>query len=76
MCVIRNLAVSMSQDHCSVIQNGEIRVMGLISEDAIAGRMEICYSGWWRAVCADDWDLRDAAVACRQMLNLPQSGKS
>ena len=56
-----------------MIQNGEIRVMGLNNEDVIAGRMEVCYIGWWMAVCADDWDLRDAAVVCRQKLNL-QSG--
>ena len=49
-------------------------MIGLTDEDAIAGRVEYCYDEEWRAVCADDWDLNDAEVVCRQVLNLPQSG--
>ena len=66
----------MSQfESCEERRNGEIRVIGLnINEDVIAGRMELCYNRWWRAVCAGQWDSNDAAVACRQILNLPQPG--
>ena len=51
-----------------------MRVIGLTNEDVIAGCVELCYEGLWRAVCAVGWDMSDADVACRQMLNLPQSG--
>ena len=68
-------AVSTSQeDTCTAAEEGDIRVIGQTNEDVIAGRVELCYEGLWRAVCAGGWGISDAKVVCRQMLNLPQSG--
>ena len=65
----------MSQeDHCAIANEGDIKVIGLTTKDLIAGYVELCYQGVWRAVCDYGWDLNDTKVVCRQLLNLPQSG--
>lgn len=32
-----------------------------------SGRVEAFYSGQWRTVCAENWDVNDASVVCRQV---------
>ena len=47
------------------MKNYAVRLAG--SPSSIAGRVEIFRVGQWGTICNDEWDLRDAAVVCRQL---------
>ncbi|XP_028408889.1 scavenger receptor cysteine-rich type 1 protein M130-like [Dendronephthya gigantea] len=50
----------------SVCKEPHIRLQGpLISNGT--GRVEILHAGQWGAICGNNWDIRDAQVACRQL---------
>ena len=55
-------------------QHGNIRLVGIVQPNYVAGRMELCDGeGMWRKICAEGWDRNDAKVACRQM-GFPNQG--
>ena len=46
-----------------------------INDELAAGRLEICDSGVWKAICVNVWDFTEASVACGQ-LGFSRAGES
>ena len=44
--------------------NGEVRLVG---DMRVTGRVEVCVNGSWSTVCADQFDLQDAQVVCKEL---------
>ena len=65
--------VLLYSEYCSCMcTNGTIRLVG--GSTPYVGTLEVCVAGCWGTVCGNDFDAKDASVACRQ-LGLPAFGE-
>ncbi|KAM4779406.1 antigen WC1.1-like [Cyanocitta cristata] len=60
-------APTSSTEGMVIVCSGSRRVRLVGSSGRCAGRVEVYSSGTWSAVCQEGWDLRDAAVVCREL---------
>ncbi|CAI8018786.1 Deleted in malignant brain tumors 1 protein [Geodia barretti] len=64
-CAVRLESAGVICSSISQCKEADVRLVdGITLED---GRVEICFNGFWGAVCDDSWDNRDAGVVCRQL---------
>ncbi len=64
--------LTLTVDSEAVCKDGDVIVRGINTPNLIAGYIEICFGGEWRALCATGkWNQNAATVTCRQ-LGLPE----
>ncbi|XP_072181333.1 lysyl oxidase homolog 4-like [Diadema setosum] len=70
LCLVVGVAV-IRESTATDSQAVDVRIVS-DSRYPYAGRPEVLIDGEWTRICADDWDMQDAAVVCKQLgLGLP-----
>ena len=64
-------AVSQS---CS--QEGDVEIIGTVTDTLIAGRLEICVGGMWHAVYDEGWGTSDVMLVCAERGFPPQRNRT
>ena len=59
-----------ASQNCS--QEGVVEIFGTVTDTLIAGRLEMCDGGRWRAVYDEDWGNHDVELVCGERGFPPQ----
>ena len=63
---VKHELISHNLTICTGVPGG-IRMVGSESHNRITGQIKVYYNRQWYDVSYDDWDIKDATVACRQL---------